>query len=261
MKAGGASLPLSPEYPQQRLAWMAADGEIKVLLTQEHLRAKVAAETAKVVVLDGEAQPWAQESATTTESRVKEENLAYVIYTSGSTGMPKGVMVTQGGLSNYLQWSREAYRMEEGEGAPVFSPLGFDLTVTSLLGPLVSGRRVDMFAGEQDVRELKERLQAGVEYSVVKATPGHLQMLEQSWSEEGEPGEVQGRVGVLVVGGEALSGKQLRWWTRNAPQTGVVNEYGPTETVVGCCVYAMEAGKMEEGACAIGKEIGNSSVS
>ena len=75
------------------------------------------------------------------ESEVVTENLAYVIYTSGSTGRPKGVMINHGGLANYLKWASEAYRIEEGEGAPVNSSIGFDLTVTSLYGPLVNGKR------------------------------------------------------------------------------------------------------------------------
>ena len=73
----------------------------------------------------------------------------------------------------------------------------------------------------------------------------------------GEGEGIEGRVGTLVIGGEALRGEHLRWWRHHAGQTRVVNEYGPTETVVGCCVYGIRADEMEDGAIGIGKPIAN----
>ena len=102
---------------------------------------------------------------------VSPENLAYVIYTSGSTGKPKGVMITHGGLTNYLTWSVEAYEVAAGQGAPVQSSFSFDLTVTSLLGPLIAGRRVDLVEGGLGVDQLGELLSREEDYSLVKITP------------------------------------------------------------------------------------------
>ncbi len=139
LKAGGAYVPLDPTYPQERLAFMLADAQIPVLLTQEHLVAGLPQHEAAVVCLDAD---WPLIGARPVENlriAVTPENLAYVIYTSGSTGRPKGVLVTHGGLSNYLQWSTRAYAVTDGQGAPVHSSLSFDLTVTSLFAPLVVG--------------------------------------------------------------------------------------------------------------------------
>ncbi len=77
--------------------------------------------------------------------------MAYVIYTSGSTGQPKGVEVTHGGLANYLQWSVGAYCIGEGTGTLVQSPLMFDLTVTSMLGPLAAGNCAKLLGKEAGV--------------------------------------------------------------------------------------------------------------
>src|SRR5262249_40967903 len=155
----------------------------------------------------------------------------------------KGVMVTQKGLSNYLQWAEKAYGMEEGEGAPVQSPLGFDLTVSSLLLPLVAGKKVVLVGEGVGGEKLGEALEGNQDFSLVKLTPGHVNMLGQRWRGEG----VKGQSRALVIGGEALLGESLQWWQKHAPETRLINEYGPTETVVGCCVYEVKAGEQIRG--------------
>ena len=107
------------------------------------------------------------------------DSLAYVIYTSGSTGQPKGAMLSHRGVVNYLLWCTQAYAVSDGGGAPVHSSLSFDLTVTSLLAPLVVGRRVVLVPESQGVEGLAQSLLAGDTFSLVKLTPSHLRLLEQ----------------------------------------------------------------------------------
>ena len=154
LKAGGAYLPLDPEYPLERLGYMLEDAGVGVVLTQQELEERLPAYLGQTMCLDEEWERISEESESEPESEVVAENLAYVIYTSGSTGRPKGVMISHGGLANYLRWAREAYRIEEGEGAPVNSSIGFDLTVTSLYGPLVSGKRVNLLSEEEGIEAL-----------------------------------------------------------------------------------------------------------
>ncbi|MEW5926223.1 MAG: amino acid adenylation domain-containing protein [Gemmatimonadota bacterium] len=180
-------------------------------------------------------------------------SLAYVIYTSGSTGRPKGVAVTHGGLGNYLRWAAEAYGLDGGEGAPVHSSLGFDLTVTSLLLPLVAGRRVVMVPDSLGVEALAEAVRAERDLTLVKLTPRHLALL----GEQLAPDEAAGRTRTFVVGGESLAPEDMAFWRRYAPATEIVNEYGPTETVVGCCVRRIAAGDVLSGAVPIGRPIAN----
>ncbi len=91
-------------------------------------------------------------------ARHPSEQLAYLIYTSGSTGKPKGAMITHGGLSNYLQWAAENYRVGEGTGSAVHSSLSFDLTVTSLYVPLLAGKTVHLLEPGAGVDELADVL-------------------------------------------------------------------------------------------------------
>src|SRR5439155_9475072 len=95
---------------------------------------------------------------------VGPRDLAYIIYTSGSTGTPKGAMITHGNLWSYLSWAASAYGMDQGPGCPVHSPASFDLTVTSLLGPLAAGRRADLLEEAPGVEALAAALRGGPGY-------------------------------------------------------------------------------------------------
>ena len=250
LKAGGAYVPLDPAYPLDRLTFMLEDSGAQVVLTQKRYAETLAGQTKHLLCLNGD-----DESILLGPKRclARPDDLAYVIYTSGSTGKPKGVMVTHRGLVNYLTWSSERYAVSDGCGAPVHSPLGFDLTVTSLFTPLVTGKTVFLVNEDEGVDGLVKTLRAANGYSLVKITPAHLEALGQLL----RPAEAAGRTHALIIGGEALHGDVLEFWTRNAPTTRLINEYGPTETVVGCCVYEVPHGVATTGSVAIGKPIAN----
>ena len=251
LKAGGAYVPLDPNHPQELLSYMLADAGVSIFLTEESLKTKLPEGAAELICLDSDWATIDKESTSPVQNTAEADNLAYVIYTSGSTGKPRGVMVTHRGLTNYLRWSTKAYSITKGSGSLVHSPLGFDLTVTSLLVPLVSGQRVTLLREDDGIEELGLALSAGVDHSLVKLTPSHLEGLSHLL-----PRNVAGKTRALIVGGEALFGERLSFWRATTPQTRIINEYGPTETVVGCCVYEV-AGDDLSGPVPIGRPIAN----
>jgi acyl-coenzyme A synthetase/AMP-(fatty) acid ligase/acyl carrier protein len=93
-------------------------------------------------------------------------------------------------------------------------------------------------------------------FSLIKITPAHLEVLSQQL----KPEEAVGCAGAFIIGGEALWGENLAFWCNNAPSTRLINEYGPTETVVGCCVYEVPSGSTPSGAVPIGRPIANTQV-
>nr|UXE46116.1 linear gramicidin synthase subunit B [uncultured bacterium] len=253
LKSGGAYVPLDPSYPADRLAFMLDDARPAVLLTQEDLLERLPASSTRVVCLDRDWATISGEPDGDLPDGAGLHNLAYVIYTSGSTGRPKGAMIHHLGLANYLAWCARAYAVHEGQGAPVHSSISFDLTITALLAPLISGRRVDLLNEDLGVEQLSEALRGSGDYSLVKITPAHLRWL----GDQLDPRDAAGRTRAFVIGGEALRPEHIDVWRRHAPETELINEYGPTETVVGCCVYRVPRDRPISGPIPIGRPIAN----
>ncbi|MEO5729910.1 MAG: amino acid adenylation domain-containing protein, partial [Byssovorax sp.] len=252
LKAGGAYVPLDPSYPTERLAWMLEDSAAPVVLTEAKLGDELPVQST-MVQIDADWPMISLESDERPASAVGSASLAYIIYTSGSTGKPKGVMIPHRGLVNYLVWAIEAYHAGAGEGSPVHSSIGFDLTITGLFTPLLTGRAVTMLPEEGEIEALVTALVKPGHFSLVKLTPAHVEVLNQLVPAE----RAAGATGALIIGGEALSWETLAFFRKNAPATRLINEYGPTETVVGCCVYDVPAVGTKAGVVPIGRPIAN----
>jgi amino acid adenylation domain-containing protein len=281
LKVGGAYVPLDPSYPAKRLALLLEETQPALVLTQAHLIADRHSDRHKALSLQDNPTDYTfcldtlwhrliQESCTNPKSSVSRENLAYVIYTSGSTGRPKGVMITHQGLSNYLDWSRQYYQVERGYGSIVHSSLAFDLTITSLFLPLVTGRTVLLVPEEQGIEGLvamirrnhlwslrtADPLRSPRGYSFLKLTPAHLELLNHLL----EVSELPDVAHALIIGGEALPAETVAAWRKFAPQTRLINEYGPTETVVGCSIHEVSTNDPDTGMVSIGSPIANTQL-
>ncbi|GCF10053.1 non-ribosomal peptide synthetase/type I polyketide synthase [Dictyobacter arantiisoli] len=255
LKAGGAYVPLDLAYPSERLTFMLEHSQAAVLLTQQQIE-KFSVPGLRMICLNDIQDKLARESENNPVSGVMAGNLAYVIYTSGSTGKPKGTMIPHGGLVNYLTWCVATYDVAQGQGAPVHSSIGFDLTITSLFSPLIAGKSVVLLSEEPGGEALRRALCARKDFSLVKVTPAHLEILTQQLSVE----QAQESTRALIIGGEALHGEDLVFWQNDLPDVRLINEYGPTETVVGCCVYEVSARVRISGAVPIGRPIANTQI-
>ncbi|MBU3584547.1 AMP-binding protein, partial [Polynucleobacter sp. 15G-AUS-farblos] len=183
-------------------------------------------------------------------------NLAYLIYTSGSTGKPKGVAISHSGLNNYLKWANDEYRPANGNGAPINTSIAFDATITSLWLPLINGKTIQVFDDENDIEGLAKQLVRSPDFSLVKLTPIHLDALRNLL----DPKDLPKQARVFVVGGEQLTYPMVEFWSKNAPNSRIINEYGPTESVVGCAVFEVDHNTIYEGAIPIGYPIWNTQL-
>ena len=148
LKAGAVYVPLDPSLPSPRLAFLMADTQAAIVITQASLLERLPHTPARVLCLD---RDWPEVDARTPQplGGRRGRHAAYVIYTSGSTGQPKGVVVEHASLDHYLHWAAAYYFAGRTAGDfPLFTSVGFDLTLTSLFLPLVRGRCVHIYAGD-----------------------------------------------------------------------------------------------------------------
>ncbi|HZE69985.1 MAG TPA: amino acid adenylation domain-containing protein [Pyrinomonadaceae bacterium] len=258
LKAGAAYLPLEPDYPADRLRFIIEDAGAPILVTQKTLgdRLPQPGGNTRIVFLDTQWVDIAKANSENPVSLVTRENLVYAIYTSGSTGKPKGTLIAHRGLTNYLSWAIQSYPLTQGKGAPVHSSISFDLTITGLFAPLVVGRTAYILKDSPGVIALSAALRAERGFSLTKITPAHLDLLSQELTRE----EANDCTAALVIGGENLSADSVKFWQDCAPKTILINEYGPTETVVGCCVYTVAKGDRWPVSIPIGRPIANTQL-
>jgi amino acid adenylation domain-containing protein/non-ribosomal peptide synthase protein (TIGR01720 family) len=216
LKAGAAYVPVEPDQPADRVAFVLDDSRPALVLDDPDLVRGHDGHSADNPSDDDRTRP------------LTHHDPAYVIYTSGSTGRPKGVVVEHRSVVNYLAWAGEAYPGLRG-AAVLHSPVSFDLTVTTLFGPLLVGGRIV-------VGDLDEDATPAERTTFLKATPSHLPLLGAVPADLSPTGE-------LVVGGEQMLGEAVDEWRRANPTAVVVNEYGPTETTVGCMEHRVEPGE------------------
>ncbi|HEY9850895.1 MAG TPA: condensation domain-containing protein, partial [Leptolyngbyaceae cyanobacterium] len=140
LKAGGVYVPLDPEYPPNRLAFMVKDTGVSLLLTQEKFADKLPEINAKKVYLDSNV--WTTHSTANPTNLVTLDNLVYTIYTSGSTGKPKGVLIFHGALTNCLIAFQQKLGLSGGDTFLSVTTLSFDIAALELYLPLILGNRL-----------------------------------------------------------------------------------------------------------------------
>ena len=260
MSAGGAYVPLEPDLPDARLRDVLEDADPAAVLCASAQAKRVAAllpDGTALLVCDGRAvetvRPGGSLSTPAATSVPGPSDLAYMIYTSGSTGRPKGVMVPHAGLVNYLDWALNAYAVGAGPGSPVLTSTAFDATVLSFWAPLLVGSPIELLPEGTAIEDLSARLTGGAGFAFVKMTPAHLDLLADLASVADQADGAQ----AFVIGGEALLGGAVEPWRRRAPGIRLINEYGPTETVVGCCVHEVGPDDPADWALPIGRPIDN----
>ncbi|WP_349368674.1 amino acid adenylation domain-containing protein [Salinarimonas sp.] len=250
LRAGAAYLPLDPELPPERLRFMARDAGCAAVVTTRALSGTAPEEAARLLLDEPESDPRAPRPA---DAGGGPLDPAYVIYTSGSTGRPKGVVVPHAGLANYLAWACRSYlegAPHRAEGALLHGAFAFDMAVTSLFLPLLAGRTLSILPAGAALARLEDAAGPQGWPALLKLTPSHLAALAAHPAASDGTGPE-----ILVVGGEALPAATVRQALARFPRARLVNEYGPTETVVGCAVF--EARADAEDPVPIGRPIAN----
>lgn len=231
LKTGSCYLPIDIDLPVERKHYLISESKCKLVLSTENLVAlqKDDQEGTEVCILRELLSQ--QNSHKKQIIKPKPEDLVYVIYTSGTTGRPKGVKITHKSLLNYMLWAKETYVKGEKTTFPLYSSISFDLTVTSIFLPLITGNRLLIY--EDTGKELPvESVFRDNEVDIVKLTPSHLKLL-MNHGLLTENSEIR----KIIVGGEKFETSLAREvYSRMGKSVEIFNEYGPTEATIGCMI-------------------------
>ncbi|WP_035057026.1 non-ribosomal peptide synthetase [Andreprevotia chitinilytica] len=244
LKAGGAYLPLDPDYPAERLAYMLADAKPQLVLTQTAHRHVLAGQTVTLCCLDESTALLATYPTTNPALPVQPQQLAYVIYTSGSTGRPKGTLLSNASLVNLALAQIAAFDVQPGQRVLQFASFNFDAATSEIFMALGAGAtlclasKADLTPGQALQATLQ---QLGIQ--VATLPPVALPWLDAS---------TLPALTTLIVAGEACPAALVDSW---APGRRFFNAYGPTETTVCATLQPCEAGN--DASPPIGKPIAN----
>jgi amino acid adenylation domain-containing protein len=249
-KAGLGYVPLAPEQPKERLAWVLADTGAELVLTKQALAGMIRAAGTVPVSLDAD---WAEISAAVSAAPVDidPDACAYVVHTSGSTGRPKGVVITHAGITNRVRWTVRSHVLGPGDRVLHKTSVTFDAACWEVFAPLVSGATVVMAdpGAERDPARLVG-LVAEHGITVLQVVPSVLRSLvdEPGWNGCTE-------LRLVFSAGEPLHA-DLCQRLLDRVKVDIWNTYGPTECAIDVTAHRFDPAH-EPGPVPIGRPIDN----
>ncbi|MCY8309497.1 amino acid adenylation domain-containing protein [Bacillus vallismortis] len=242
LKAGAAYLPLDPDYPADRIAFMLKDAQPAFIMTNIKAAAHIPpAENVPRIILDDpelaeKLNRYPAENPNNTDriQPLSPLNTAYVIYTSGSTGVPKGVMIPHQNVTRLFAATDHWFHFSSDDIWTMFHSYAFDFSVWEIWGPLLHGGRlviVPHHVSRSPESFLRLLVKEGV--TVLNQTPSAFYQLMQAEREQPDLGQALS-LRYVIFGGEALELSRLEDWYNRHPENRpqLVNMYGITETTV-----------------------------
>ncbi|GAX38316.1 amino acid adenylation domain-containing protein [Nodularia sp. NIES-3585] len=243
--SGSAYLPLSPEYPEDRLRYMVEDAGVKIIFSQEKLRpilAELVPPDTQIVTLE-EAEAFEIPSSITKQDQLSKQprpdNLAYVIYTSGSTGKPKGVMIEHRSIINQMKWMRAVCKLDQSKVVLQKTPMSFDAAQWEILASCCGTKVIMSRPGTyKDPEQLIETI---IKHHVttLQCVPTLLQALIDTDIFHNCQSLIQ-----IFSGGEILSKKLALQFIEVLPECDLINIYGPSECTINASAFKVDKNKI-----------------
>ncbi|WP_038828663.1 non-ribosomal peptide synthetase DhbF [Bacillus subtilis] len=242
LKAGAAYLPLDPDYPADRIAFMLKDAKPAFIMTNTKAANHIPpVENVPKIVLDDpelaeklNTYPAGNPKNKDRTQPLSPLNTAYVIYTSGSTGVPKGVMIPHQNVTRLFAATEHWFRFSSDDIWTMFHSYAFDFSVWEIWGPLLHGGRlviVPHHVSRSPEAFLRLLVKEGV--TVLNQTPSAFYQFMQAEREQPDLGQALS-LRYVIFGGEALELSRLEDWYNRHPENRpqLINMYGITETTV-----------------------------
>jgi amino acid adenylation domain-containing protein len=264
MKAGGVYVPLDPNAPAKRLAYITRNCDIQIVLSSAD-KLKTLSQfieegaTLTTVVLTDERQPeeamlpedvsvvsWGtvceQDGGPLAPSGSIETDLAYILYTSGSTGDPKGVMISHRTIFTFINWCHDTFHMTPEDRVTSNAPLHFDLSTFDIYATVKAGGTIVLVPEKLSVFPVRlVRLLQDERITVTYLVPSILSMMVNYGKMEDHD---LSSLHTILFAGEVFPIKYLRELVKKLPNVEYYNLYGPTETNV-CTYYKVQPGDLD----------------
>lgn len=257
VRAGGAYLPLEPEYPAERLASMVEESGCRLVLAEDPkaLALEQGASAVRVLGLTACLEP-ASGIVEPVSALVDPGQAAYLLYTSGSTGRPKGVVLEHRSVVNRLRWGQERYPLGPGDRVLQKTAFSFDVSVPEFFGALMSGATLVLATpeGPRDAAYLVETIQRE-RITRCHFVPTMLGLfLEQPHASRCTT------LKDVFASGEALTRAHVRRFLNTLPAAKLHNLYGPTEAAVEVSWWDCDSDGEARGRVPIGRPIANTQL-
>ncbi len=250
LKAGGAYLPIDPEYPQDRIKYTLEDSKTKIVLTNKKFEALVKF-TGQVLYVEDENVY--DEIMTELPDKSSPNDLAYVIYTSGTTGKPKGAMIEHKNVVRLMFNNKIQFDFTSEDVWTMFHSFCFDFSVWEMYGALFYGGKL-VIVPKLTARQPRKYLELlkKEKVTILNQTPTAFYNLS---NEEVSIKEKELSIRYVIFGGEALKPIMLKSWREKYPGTKLINMYGITETTVHVTYKEITEHEIENNISNIGKPI------
>jgi amino acid adenylation domain-containing protein len=246
LKTGAAYVPVDPEYPAERIAFMLGDTQAATILTSQNYLQKLQkiAEKVELISIDSAWNELVDQQTENLSANITGEDLAYVLYTSGSTGKPKGVPIKHNSIAQHLIWFTKQYQITQADSSYLISSFSFDGAMTAIWPVLVKGGTLHLPVGNvlDPLDVLNYISQHSISY--IKTLPGIFRELIHAHNFNDRI--LCKSVRLIILGGEKISSSDLKTYFSYYPNVIFSNHYGPTECTVSSSFYVINKENIEK---------------
>lgn len=257
LKSGAAYLPLDPNYPEERIAYMLTDSNASfVIMDDDSIKRKPREYTGKTVTINA-VLDLKNQSNENLQIISKPSDLAYVIYTSGTTGKPKGVAIPHRAVCNHMLWMQKEYTFQDTDVFLQKTPFSFDASVWEFFMPLLAGGKLVIAPNDAHASPIQMiRLIKKNKVSILQLVPSMLKELVTR-----QEFETCKTLKHIFCGGEALLPETINtFFKHNSSSAKLHNLYGPTEATIDTTALTCTASDAEGTISRIGRPIMNTKV-